>query len=106
MLPLNLCTEKINKIHCSGSFRDAVSQPSRIVVFAVGGLIKITDRVVISHHVTIAGQTAPGGGITIYGNVGQDWAETSLFRMLSDLLGSLLFECSPYYHSLYPLPYG
>ncbi|KDN36101.1 hypothetical protein RSAG8_11048, partial [Rhizoctonia solani AG-8 WAC10335] len=52
----------------SGSFRDAVSQPNRIVVFAVGGLIKITDRVVISHHVTIAGQTAPGGGITVYGN--------------------------------------
>ncbi|EUC53545.1 pectate lyase, partial [Rhizoctonia solani AG-3 Rhs1AP] len=52
----------------SGSFRDAVSQPNRIVVFAVGGLIKITDRVVISHHVTIAGQTAPGEGITVYGN--------------------------------------
>ncbi|CAE6434417.1 unnamed protein product [Rhizoctonia solani] len=51
-----------------GSFRDAVSKPNRIVVFAVGGLIKITDRVVISHHVTIAGQTAPGEGITIYGN--------------------------------------
>ncbi|CAE7160045.1 unnamed protein product [Rhizoctonia solani] len=52
----------------SGSFRDAVSQPNRIVVFAVGGLIKITDRVVISHHVTIAGQTSPGQGITVYGN--------------------------------------
>ncbi|KAG8696843.1 hypothetical protein FRC09_008235 [Ceratobasidium sp. 395] len=52
----------------SGSFRDAVSQPNRIVVFAVGGVIKITSRVVVSHHVTIAGQTAPGGGITIYGN--------------------------------------
>ncbi|CAE6507039.1 unnamed protein product [Rhizoctonia solani] len=52
----------------SGSFRDAVSQPNRIVVFAVGGVIKISDRIVISHHVTIAGQTAPGGGITIYGN--------------------------------------
>ncbi|KAG8743530.1 hypothetical protein FRC12_015042 [Ceratobasidium sp. 428] len=52
----------------SGSFRDAVSQPNRIVVFAVGGVIKITSRVVVSDHVTIAGQTAPGGGITIYGN--------------------------------------
>ncbi|KAG8741939.1 hypothetical protein FRC10_002250 [Ceratobasidium sp. 414] len=52
----------------SGSFRDAVSQPNRIVVFAVGGVINISSRVVISNHVTIAGQTAPGEGITIYGN--------------------------------------
>ncbi|KAF8595364.1 polysaccharide lyase family 1 protein [Ceratobasidium sp. AG-I] len=52
----------------TGSFRDAVSQPNRIVVFAVGGVIKITDRIVVSNHVTIAGQTAPGGGITVYGN--------------------------------------
>lgn len=54
----------------SGSLRDAVSQPNRIVVFAVGGTIKISDRIVVSEHVTIAGQTAPGGGITVYGNVG------------------------------------
>ncbi|CAE6415865.1 unnamed protein product [Rhizoctonia solani] len=52
----------------SGSLRDAVSQPNRIVVFAIGGLIKIASRIVVSHHVTIAGQTAPGGGITVYGN--------------------------------------
>ncbi|CAE7160025.1 unnamed protein product, partial [Rhizoctonia solani] len=52
----------------SGSFRDAVSKSNRIVVFAVGGVIKISSRVVIKDHITIAGQTAPGGGITIYGN--------------------------------------
>ncbi|KDN36103.1 LOW QUALITY PROTEIN: hypothetical protein RSAG8_11050, partial [Rhizoctonia solani AG-8 WAC10335] len=52
----------------SGSFRDAVSQSKRIVVFAVGGVIKISSRVVVKDHITIAGQTAPGGGITIYGN--------------------------------------
>lgn len=51
-----------------GSFRDAVSQPNRIVVFDVGGVINITDRIVIQKNITIAGQTAPGGGITIYGN--------------------------------------
>ncbi|KAG8692365.1 hypothetical protein FRC08_009827, partial [Ceratobasidium sp. 394] len=28
----------------------------------------ISSRIVVSNHVTIAGQTAPGGGITIYGN--------------------------------------
>ncbi|KAF3910246.1 hypothetical protein ABW21_db0204185 [Orbilia brochopaga] len=52
----------------SGSLRDAVSQPNRIVSFAVGGTIKITSRIVVSAHVTILGQTAPGDGIATYGN--------------------------------------
>lgn len=51
-----------------GSFRDAVSQSKRIVVFDVGGVIAISDRIVIKKDIYIAGQTAPGGGITIYGN--------------------------------------
>ncbi|MFD2162142.1 polysaccharide lyase family 1 protein [Paradesertivirga mongoliensis] len=51
-----------------GSFRDAVSQPNRIVVFDVGGVVKINSRVQVAPNLTIAGQTAPGGGITIYGN--------------------------------------
>ncbi|KAF3061917.1 putative pectate lyase C [Daldinia childiae] len=51
-----------------GSFRDAVSKSNRIVVFDVGGTIKITKRVVVSKNIYIAGQTAPGNGITIYGN--------------------------------------
>lgn len=51
-----------------GSFRDAVSRPNRIVVFEVGGVIKITSRIVLSSNLTIAGQTAPGDGIVIYGN--------------------------------------
>jgi autotransporter-associated beta strand protein len=52
----------------AGSFRDAVSQPNRTVVFAVGGIIRITSRIPVKSNITIAGQTAPGGGITIYGN--------------------------------------
>ncbi|KAK6196533.1 hypothetical protein LQW54_011422 [Pestalotiopsis sp. IQ-011] len=52
----------------TGSFRDAVSATNRIVVFDVGGTINITDRVVVSKNIYIAGQTAPGEGITIYGN--------------------------------------
>jgi pectate lyase len=52
----------------AGSFRDAVSEPNRIVVFDVGGIIDIGERVVIHSNITVAGQTAPGGGITIYGN--------------------------------------
>ena len=51
-----------------GSLRDAVSQSGRTVVFDVGGVINIGDRIVIKKNVTVAGQTAPGGGITIYGN--------------------------------------
>ncbi|KAM0806496.1 putative Pectate lyase C [Seiridium cardinale] len=52
----------------TGSFRDAVSADNRIIVFDVGGTINITDRVVVSKNIYIAGQTAPGGGIAIYGN--------------------------------------
>lgn len=52
----------------AGSLRDAVSAPHRIVVFAVGGLIKITGRIICSSYITILGQTAPGDGITVYGN--------------------------------------
>ncbi|KAL6238353.1 hypothetical protein BDW75DRAFT_237452 [Aspergillus navahoensis] len=51
-----------------GSLRDAVSESDRIVVFAVGGVINIEDRIVVSKRVTILGQTAPGDGITVYGN--------------------------------------
>ncbi|KAK3215703.1 hypothetical protein GRF29_8g880913 [Pseudopithomyces chartarum] len=52
----------------AGSLRDAVSQSDRIIVFAVGGLINIKERMVVSKRITILGQTAPGDGITVYGN--------------------------------------
>lgn len=51
-----------------GSFRDAVSEPNRIVIFDVSGVIRITSRVVVKNNIYIAGQTAPGDGITVYGN--------------------------------------
>jgi hypothetical protein len=68
-LLFNIVLAKVLIFVHSGSLRDAVSQPNRIVVFAVGGVITISNRIVVSDHVTIAGQTAPGGGITVYGNV-------------------------------------
>jgi len=52
----------------TGSLADAVSQSGRFVVFDVGGVIDITGKsITIASNVTIAGQTAPGEGITIYG---------------------------------------
>jgi autotransporter-associated beta strand protein len=52
----------------SGSLRDAVSQPNRIVVFDVAGVIKINSRITFSANLYVAGQTAPGEGITVYGD--------------------------------------
>jgi hypothetical protein len=51
----------------TGSFRDAVSVANRIVVFDVGGYILLKSAVSLSSNLTIAGQTAPGGGIGIMG---------------------------------------
>ena len=54
----------------SGSFRDAVSASNRIIVFDVGGVINLSSAVSAKSNLTIAGQTAPGGGITINGYEG------------------------------------
>src|SRR5690554_5921837 len=51
-----------------GSLRDAVSSPNRIVVFEVAGVIQLQSRLVFSSNLTIAGQTAPGEGVVVYGN--------------------------------------
>jgi pectate lyase len=50
-----------------GSFRDAVSQPNRLVVFDVGGIIRLKSNVAVSSRLTLAGQTAPGDGVLLYG---------------------------------------
>jgi len=52
----------------TGSLRDAISQPNRIVVFDVAGVINITSRLIFSSNITVAGQTAPGDGVVVYGN--------------------------------------
>lgn len=52
----------------TGSLRDAVGTSGRIVVFDVGGYITIASKLAIKSNITIAGQTAPGGGIGIKGH--------------------------------------
>ena len=52
----------------AGSFRDAVSQPGRIVVFDVCGVIKLSSRITFSGNSYVAGHTAPGDGVILYGN--------------------------------------
>ena len=72
----------------SGSFRDAVSKPNRFVVFDEAGVIKIAKRISVSPNVTIAGQTAPGDGITIYGNgVSFSGANNSITRHIRFRMG-------------------
>ncbi len=72
----------------AGSLRDAVSQPNRIVVFDVAGVIKITSRIVFSHNLYVAGQTAPGEGITVYGDgVSFSGSSNSIIRYMRFRMG-------------------
>ena len=52
----------------TGSLRWAVTQSDAIVVFDVAGVIILKSTIVFGKNLYIAGQTAPGEGITVYGN--------------------------------------
>ncbi len=65
----------------AGSFRDAVSKPGRIVTFGVAGVIKIKNKIKVSPRITIAGQTSPGEGITVYGN-GVSFSDSTIVRYI------------------------
>src|ERR1041384_231036 len=58
----------------SGSFRDAVSAANRTVVFDISGIINVPSNSPLSisrSNITVAGQTAPGDGITMKGGLTQ-----------------------------------
>lgn len=72
-----------------GSLRDAVSKPNRIVVFDVAGVIKLKSRLVFSKNLTVAGQTAPGEGVVVYGNgVSFSAADNIIVRYLRMRMGT------------------
>ncbi|MES2925055.1 MAG: Ig-like domain-containing protein [Verrucomicrobiota bacterium] len=72
----------------AGSFRDAVSASNRVVVFDLGGIIRINSPVVVAANLTIAGQTAPGGGITVYGNrISFSGADNTICRYIRFRMG-------------------
>ena len=65
----------------AGSFRDAVREPNRTVVFDVAGVIRITGKVAAAPNLTISGQTAPGEGVVVYGN-GISFADNTIVRYM------------------------
>lgn len=72
----------------TGSLRDAVSQPNRIIVFDVAGVIKLNSIIVFKNNLYVAGQTAPGEGITVYGGrVSFSGASNTIVRYMRFRLG-------------------
>jgi len=72
----------------AGSFRTGVGTANRTIVFDVGGVIRISSLVAVANNVTIAGQTAPGGGVTIYGHrLSYSGANNSITRFIRARMG-------------------
>jgi pectate lyase len=80
----------------TGSLRDAVSQPNRIVVFDVSGVIKISSRIGFAKNLYVAGQTAPGEGIIVYGDgVTFTSADNTIVRYVKFRMGKGGLVCVP-----------
>ncbi|MFC5805053.1 Ig-like domain-containing protein [Streptomyces formicae] len=74
-----------------GSLRDAVSGSNRTVVFRVSGTIQLDGGLDITgSNLTIAGQTAPGGGICVAGNETEIKGNNIILRYLRFRAGDTL----------------
>ena len=75
----------------SGSFRDAVSESNRIIVFDVAGNIELVNALNITgSNLTILGQTAPGDGICIKNNTTGIYGDNIILRYLRFRMGDQL----------------
>lgn len=74
-----------------GSLRAAVeAQGPRIVIFDTGGTIRLASPLVIRNaNITIAGQTAPGGGIAVRDHVFEIAADDVVVRFIRARLGDV-----------------
>jgi hypothetical protein len=74
-----------------GSLRAAVeARGPRIVIFDVGGTIRLKSALVIrSGRITIAGQTAPGGGITLRDQTFSVHSDDVVVRFIRSRLGDV-----------------
>lgn len=71
-----------------GSFRDAVSKPGRFVLFKVSGIIYLKTKLTVASNLTIAGHTASGDGVVLYGRtVSFSGANHTIARYLRIRLG-------------------
>ncbi len=73
----------------SGSFKDAISQPNRIIVFGVAGVLDMNkETYVFKDNQTVLFETAPGDGIELYnGRVSSSGASNVIVRYMRMRMG-------------------
>ncbi|WP_089773663.1 hypothetical protein [Ruania alba] len=75
----------------AGSLREAVSGDNRVVVFRVGGTIELESGLdVTGSNLTIAGQTAPGDGISVINNEFNIEGDNIIIRYLRVRAGDMM----------------
>lgn len=72
-----------------GSFKEAISQPDRIIVFGVAGVIDMKkETYVFKNNQTVLFETAPGDGIELYnGRVSSSGAQELIVRYMRIRMG-------------------